>query len=215
MGAGLRRREAHHRAARPPRASRPDPHHAWRFLPDPPQNTDLTNEGLSTKNVSSDRGAGVDQHPAADLDHFPSAVDTTLSRKGRGGRNALGLCRGCRSERGRGGDAPTGETRLPSGCVAAAGPSGGVGETPPQKENPRVGGWARPALRGIPASAGAPCARSSGMGVWGRSPPQETRARPRRYGRGGRPSRCPRHCSSSPAARPALTGLAKTPTPRS
>ena len=54
----------------------PDPHHAWRFVPDPPQNTDLTNEGLSTRNVSSDRGAGVDQHPSADLDRYPSAVDT-------------------------------------------------------------------------------------------------------------------------------------------
>ena len=30
---------------------------------------DLTNEGLSTKNVSSDRGAGVDQHPSADRRH--------------------------------------------------------------------------------------------------------------------------------------------------
>ncbi len=42
VGAGLRRREAHHGVARPPRAPRSDPHDARRFLPDPPQNTDLT-----------------------------------------------------------------------------------------------------------------------------------------------------------------------------
>ena len=36
----------------------------------------LINEGLSTKNVSRDRRAGVGHHPAADLDHYPIAVDT-------------------------------------------------------------------------------------------------------------------------------------------
>ena len=82
----------HHRAARPPRAPCPHPHHARRFLPDPPQNTDLTNEGLSTMNVSSDRGAGVDHHPSADLDRYPSAVDRWQPGLARPGclRRALG-----------------------------------------------------------------------------------------------------------------------------
>ena len=52
-----------------------------RVLPDASQNTDLTNEGLSTKNVSSDRGAGVDHHPSADLDRYPSAVDSVGSMR--------------------------------------------------------------------------------------------------------------------------------------
>ena len=52
-------------------------------------------------------------------------------------------------------------------CVAPADPDGGVGAKPPHKENPRVGGWARAAQRARP-----------GWGCGGRSPPQDTRARP-------------------------------------
>ena len=50
------------------------------------------------------------------------------------------------------------------GCAVCAEVEGGVGAQPPQKENPRVGGWAR--------AARSAC--WSGMGVWGAQPPQET-----------------------------------------
>ena len=56
---------------------------------------------------------------------------------------------------------------LRSGCRSG----GGRGAQPPQERNPRAGGWARAALRGIPASTETACACSSGMGVWGAQPP--------------------------------------------
>ena len=49
----------------------------------------------------------------------------------------------------------------PRGCAPPADPDGGVGASPPQNKIPRVGGRARAAR-----SAG-----SSGMGVWGATPP--------------------------------------------
>ena len=48
------------------------------------------------------------------------------------------------------------------------------GKAPTERKS--EGGWVgRAALRGIPASTEAPCARSSGMGVWGATPPQQAR----------------------------------------
>ena len=74
-----------------------------------------------------------------------SPLTPALSRKGRGSRRV---------------------SRRPVGD-----PGGGVGAPPPQKEHPRAGGWAGAALRGIPASTEAACARSSGMGAWRAAPP--------------------------------------------
>ena len=66
---------------------------------------------------------------------------------------------------------PAEDARSPSGPRSHRRPAGGVGAQPPQIETPRAGGWARAALRGIPASTEAPCACSSGMGTWGAQPP--------------------------------------------
>ena len=97
--------------------------------------------------------------------------------------------------RGGGGCAPTEETRLASGCVAAAGPSGGVGAAPRQRRRAwpravsrlpvRAGAWGRsPHRKKIRGRVGGPERRAAharpGWGCGGRSPPQETRACPRR-----------------------------------
>ena len=51
--------------------------------------------------------------------------------------------------------------------------AGGVGAEPPQKENPRAGGWAERPCEVSLASTTRPCARSSGMGAWGAQPPAD------------------------------------------
>ena len=119
----------HHGATRPPRAPRPHPHHARRFLPHAAQNTDLTNEGLSTKNVSSDRGAGVDHHPGADLDRYPSAVDSRLTlRRNRSPRR------------------PVHQPRRPGGATTRPGASAGLSLS-------RLSHWHRGELLGTPGWA--------------------------------------------------------------
>ena len=99
----------------------------------------------------------------------PQRLPPRLRRKGRpspGGRTpASGLWSGCD----------------PAAAQPGA-PGGGVGAQPPQKENPRAGGWARAAQRARP-----------GWGCGGRSPPRAARGlRPlpltpalSRKGRGG------------------------------
>ena len=98
-----------------------------------------------------------------------SALTPALSL-GERGQESLGAAGALPTRRGRGGAAPH------------------------RERNPRAGGWARAALRGIPASTEAPLrtlVRDGGVG--GASPPQETRGRPRSAltptlspGRGGR-----------------------------
>ncbi len=97
----------------------------------------------------------------------PLPLTPTLSRKGRGGRTALG----------RWGRDPIRRRRSPALRVGA------WGRSPHMKESPRAGGWARAAQRAHP-----------GWGCGGRSPPQATGGlRPlpltptlSRKGRGGR-----------------------------
>ena len=72
---------------------------------------------------------------------------------------------GGRSERGRGGFAPTAGGRSPSGCVPAADPDGGVGAKPPHRRKSE-GGWV--------GQSRAAC--SSGMGVCGAQAPHRRRA---------------------------------------
>ena len=143
-------------------------------------------------------GGGWGRRPAQGRRACPRAVSRLPVRAGAWGRRPAQGRRAC----------PRAVSRLP---VRA----GAWGRSPHRKKiRGRVGG-PEPPCGVSPRQQEHPAHARPGWGCGGRSPPQETRACPRRYGRGGRPSRCPRHCSSSPAARPALSGLAKTPTPRS
>ena len=70
-------------------------------------------------------------------------------------------------EGGVGGSPPTWRLAPSRAAPRFLDPCGGVGAQPPQKENPRAGGWAEPPCEVSLASTTRPCACSSGMGVWG------------------------------------------------
>ena len=82
---------------------------------------ELQRQGCHPGRLSARRHAPVKWIRRPSTCPCKAPLTPALSRKGRGGRNAL------------------------DGCGDAADPDGGVGAKPPQTRNPRAGGWARAA----------------------------------------------------------------------